>query len=81
MFLTEDEEYVESSDTLKDEDYILANDVVFEAESDDYQCSYINSLSTQQREYPWRRKYVPISPIQKRKDAKSKNDLSNDQKK
>jgi len=45
IFLIEDEEYIESSDTLKDEDYILANDVVLEAGYDDYQCGYMNALS------------------------------------
>ena len=44
-----DEEYAEGSDILKDEDYIIANDVVLEAESDDYQRGYMNALSAQQR--------------------------------
>ena len=47
IFLIEDEEYAESFDTLKDEDYILENVVVLEAESDDYQCGYMNALSAQ----------------------------------
>lgn len=37
IFLTEDEEYLEVPGVQKDEDYILANEVVLEDESDDYQ--------------------------------------------
>lgn len=81
IFLTEDEEYAKSSNILKDEDYILANDVVLEAKSDDYHCGYMNALSAQQKQYSLRSKDVPVSPIQKRKDVQSKNDLSDNQKK
>jgi len=45
IFLTEDEEYAESFDILKDENYILANDVVLEAKCNDYHRGYMNSLS------------------------------------
>ena len=45
IFLTEDEEYVEVPDIQRDEDYILANDVVLEAESKDYQHGYMNALT------------------------------------
>ena len=69
IFLTEDEEYVESSDILKDEEYILANDVVLETEFDDYQRGYMNALSAQQKQYSLRSRDVPVSPIQKRKDV------------
>lgn len=37
IFLTEDEEYAVIPDTRRDEDFVLANDVVLEEESDDYQ--------------------------------------------
>jgi len=47
IFLTEYEEYAESFDIQKDEDYILENDVVLEVESDDYQRGYMNDLSAQ----------------------------------
>ena len=49
IFLTEDEEYVEVQDIQRDEDYILANDVVLEAESDNYQRGYMNALTDHQR--------------------------------
>lgn len=81
IFLIEDEEYAESFDIIKDEDYILANDVFLEAKSDDYQRGYMNALSTQQRQYLLRSRDVLVSPIHKRKDVHSKNDLSNNQKK
>ena len=81
IFLTEDEEYVEVLDIQKDEDYILANDVVLEVESDDYQRGYMNVLTTQQRQYSLRRRDVPVNPIQKIKDVQSKNDSSNIQNK
>lgn len=47
IYLTEDEEYSNILDVQKDEDYILANEVVLEDESDDYQRGYINALTTQ----------------------------------
>lgn len=49
IFLTEDEEYAKSPNILKDEDYILVNDVVLETESDDYQCGYMNALCTKKK--------------------------------
>ena len=48
IFLTEDEEYVEVPYIQREEDYILSNDVVLEAESDDYQRGYMNALTAQQ---------------------------------
>jgi len=36
IFLTEDEEYAEVPDIQTDEDYILANNVVLKAKSDDF---------------------------------------------
>ena len=77
IFLAEDEEYTEVLDIKRDEDYILANYVVLEAESDDYQRGYMNALIAQQRQYSLRRKYEPVNPIQKRKYVQSKNDSSN----
>ena len=75
MFLTEDEEYtVATPDVQKDENFILANDVAIENESDDYQRGYMNALSAQQKKYSLRNKYVTISPIQKRKELQMKND-------
>lgn len=47
IFLMEDEEYAEVPDIQRDEDYILANDVVLEVEFDDYQCGYMNALPSQ----------------------------------
>lgn len=47
IFLTEDEEYTEVLDIQTDEDYILQNDVVLEAEYDDYQHGYMNALTAQ----------------------------------
>lgn len=47
IFFTEDEQYAEGSNILKDEDYILENDVVLEAKYDDYLCGYMNALITQ----------------------------------
>lgn len=66
MFLTEDEEYTEILDTPKD-DYILANEDDLETKFDDYQCGYMNALSSQQKQYSLRSRYVPINPIQKMK--------------
>lgn len=59
----------------------LGNDVVLEAESDDYQCGYLNALSTEKRQYPLRIRDAPFNPIQKRKDVQLKNDPPNNQKK
>ena len=81
IFLTEDEEYTEVPNIQRDEDYILANDVVFEAEYDDYHRGYMNALTAQQRQYSLRSGDVLVNPIQKRKDVQSKNDSSNTQKK
>jgi len=81
IFLTEYKDYTEVLDIQRDEDYILANDVVLEAESDDYQRGYMNALTTQQRQYSLRSRDVLVNPTQKRKDVKSKNDSSNTQKK
>jgi len=47
IFLTKDEEYEEVPYIQRGEDYILTNDVVLEAESDYYQCGYMNDLTTQ----------------------------------
>jgi len=68
IFLTKDEEYAKVPNIQRDEDYIFANDVVLEAEFDDYQCGYMNALTAQQRQYSIRSKDVPVNPIQKRKD-------------
>ena len=65
MFLTEDEEYTENQDSLKDEDYILENDDDLEIELDDYQCGYMNYLSAQQKQYSLRSRDLPANPIQK----------------
>ena len=65
IYITEDEEYGESSAAHKDEDFILANDVDLEEESDDYQRGYLNALSAQQKQYSLRNQDVPINPIQK----------------
>jgi len=63
IFLTEYEEYAKRSDLQKDEDYILTNDVVLDAESDDYQHGDMNYLSAQQRQYPLRRRDILVNPI------------------
>ena len=63
IYITEEEEYGESSGAQQDEDFILAND----ADLDDYQRGYLNALSTQQKQYSLRNRDVPINPIQKRK--------------
>lgn len=65
VYITEEEEYGESSGAQQDEDFILAND----ADLDDYQRGYLNALSTQQKQYSLRNRDVPINPIQKRKEA------------
>ena len=49
IYITEDEEYAESSAVHKDVDFILANDTVLEEESDEYQRGYMNALSAQQQ--------------------------------
>lgn len=81
IFLTEDEEYTEVPNIQRDEDYILENDVVLEAESIDYQRDYMNALTAQKKQYSLRSRYVPVNPIQKRKYVQSKNDSSNTKKK
>ena len=68
-------------DTLRDDDFILANDVVLEEESDDYQRGYMNTLSAQQKQYSLRSRDVPINPVQKRKELQPKNDSLNTQRK
>ena len=50
IYITEDEQYAESSAAQKDEDFILANDVALEEESDEYQRGYMNALSAQQKQ-------------------------------
>lgn len=77
IFLTEYEEYAKRSDVQKDEDYILTNDVVLEAKSDDYQHGYMNHLSAQQRQYPLRRRDILVNLIQKGNDVQMKNDHPN----
>lgn len=68
IFLTEDEEYIVATPDIQgDEYFILANEVVLEEESDDYQRGYMNALSAQQRQYSLRNINVTINPIQKRK--------------
>ena len=81
IYLMEDEEYSEIRDVQKDEYYILANEAVLEDESDDYQRGYMNALTTQKKQYSLRSRDVPVSSVQKRKEAQSKNDSSNTQKK
>ena len=63
IYITEDEEYGESSAAQKDEDFILANDADLEEESDEYQRGYLNAFSAQQKKYSLRNRYVPINPI------------------
>ena len=41
IYITEDEEYAESSATHKDADFILENDTILEEESDEYQRGYM----------------------------------------
>lgn len=72
MFLTEDEQYTVNLDIPKDEDDILENDDDLETELDDYQCGYLNALSSQQKQYYLRIKDVLVSPIQKRKEVQLK---------
>jgi len=45
IYITEDEEYSESLAVQKDEDFILANEIVLEEESDEYQRGYMNALT------------------------------------
>lgn len=47
IFIIEDEEYFENSTLQRDENLILANLMVFEEESDEYQRGYMNALSSQ----------------------------------
>lgn len=82
IYITEDEEYAESSAVHRDEDFILANDAALEEESDEYQRGYMNALSAQQKQYSLRNRDVPVNPIQKRKEASApKNDSPVAQKK
>ena len=74
-FVTEDDEYAESSNIQQDANFILANDTALEEESDEYQRGYMHALSTQQCQYSLRNRNVPINPIQKRKEGPtSKNE-------
>lgn len=45
IYITEEDEYGESSGAQQEKDFILAND----ADLDDYQGGYLNALSTQQK--------------------------------
>ena len=47
IFITEDEEYSESSAVQKDEDFILENETALGEESDEYQRGYMNALTAQ----------------------------------
>jgi len=82
IYIMEDEEYLEIPTIQKDEDFILANEIVLEEESDEYQNGYMNALTAQQRQYSLRSRDVPINLVQKRKEAtQPKNDSSNVEKK
>lgn len=59
----------------------MVHHLLLHAESDHYQCGYMNALTAQQRQYFLMSKDVPVNPIHKRKDVQSKNDSSNIQKK
>ena len=76
IFITEDEEYSESSAVQKDKDFILANETALEEESDEYQRGYTNALTSQQRKYSLRNIDVTINPIQKRKEVSAQNNDS-----
>ena len=81
-FITEYEEYSESSAVQKDKDFILANETALEEESNEYQRGYMNVLIAQQRQYSLINIYFPINPIQKRKEvSEPKNDSPVAQKK
>ena len=74
-YITEEEEYAESSAAHKDANFILASDAVSEEESEEYQRGYMNAPSAQQWQYSLRNRDVPVNPIQKRKEVSaSKND-------
>ena len=68
-FITEDDEYAESSVVQQDADFILVNDTALEEESDEYQRGYMHALSAQQHQYSLINRNVPINPIQKRKEV------------
>lgn len=72
IFLTEEEEYMATLETQKNEDFILANDTVLEEQSNDYQRSYMNALLTQ-KIYSLRNRDVSFSPIEKIKEIQMKN--------
>ena len=75
IFLTEDEEYIVAAPEIQgDEIFILANNVVLEKESEDYQRGYMNVLSAQQGQYSLRNRNVTISPIQRRKELQMKDE-------
>eukprot|EP00253_Pinus_taeda_P004872 PITA_04872 len=65
IYITEEDEYGESSGAQQDKDFILAND----ANLYDYQRGYLNPLSSQQKQYSLRNRDVSINPIQKIKEA------------
>lgn len=67
-FTTEDDEKMASSTVQHDADFILANDIALEEESDEYQRGYMHALSAHQRQYSLRSRNVPINPVQKRKE-------------
>ena len=50
-FITEDDEYAESSAVQHDTDFILSNDTALEEESNEYQRGYMHALSAQQHQY------------------------------
>jgi len=64
-FITEDDEKTTSSTVQHDADFILANDIALEEESDEYQRGYMHALSTQQCQYSLRSRNVPINLVQK----------------
>ena len=84
-FFTEDEEYFEKKENIKEEDFILANDHELETELDDYQRGYLNALSSQNRRISLRGRDVSINPIQKRasqqKDTQTKHNPPRNQSK
>lgn len=48
IFITEDEECYENSAIQRDENFMLANEIFLEEESDEYERGYMNALSAQQ---------------------------------
>jgi len=68
-FITEDDEKTARSAVQNDADFILANEIALEEESDEYRRGYMHALSAQQRQLSLRGRNVPINPIQKRKEV------------